>query len=82
MVDRAQFDAQMNTALTDDIVKSAATQLYPLGDPVTFDFVEAKVEAPYTSYIYHITFKSGSVTWIYTLDQQGKIAGLHALPQQ
>jgi hypothetical protein len=72
----------MNTAMTDDIVKSAATQLGPLGDPVTFTFVESKVEAPYTSYIYRATFKSGTVTWIYTLDQQGKIAGLHALPTQ
>ena len=79
-IDRAQFDARMNTALTDDIVKQAASQLGPLGDPTAFTYVEAQAAGDYVSYIYRVTFKTATINWIYTLDKQGKIAGLHAQP--
>lgn len=79
-IDRAQLNAQMDSAFSDALVKQTAAQFGPLGDPTDFSLVDTRSVAGNVAYMYKATFKSGAVYWVFALDQTGKISGLHFLP--
>jgi len=76
-IDRTQFDAQMNAALTDAKIKQAAAQLAPLGDPTEFAFEKGMKVGVYTVYIYRVTVPTGIFYWWFGLDADHKIAGMY-----
>lgn len=77
-VDRTQFNAQMKAAFTDDQQKQITSQFKALGEPATFTFVDSRIIQGITVYRYSVTFKSGApaCAWFYSVDGDGKIAGL------
>ncbi|MBD5655219.1 MAG: hypothetical protein IAI50_08545, partial [Candidatus Eremiobacteraeota bacterium] len=75
-IDHAQLDDKMSALLTDAFAKQVAAQLSPLGDPVTFEFVEEKTFAPNTLYVYKVTFKSDTLYWLFSTNVSGMITGL------
>jgi hypothetical protein len=80
-IDRAQLTADMNAALTDAVAKQTAAQLSVLGDPSEFAFVDRTVPVPKnTSYTYRLKFAVGALTYIFSLDDAGKISGLRLAP--
>jgi hypothetical protein len=81
-VDRTQLDAEMNTALTPDLVKQVSQQLAPLGDPVTFVISGEQTTQGVTAYIYKVSFKSSSIYEVFGLDKDGKLAAIRFVPVQ
>ncbi len=79
-IDRSQLDARMNALLTDELTKQVAAQYGPLGEPQQFKFVEKKSVAGSIAYVYHAKFTSGSLYWIFSIDDAGKVNGLRFLP--
>jgi hypothetical protein len=79
-IDRAQLDAAMNAALTDQVATQFAARYGPLGDPTDFTFVETKAAEDYTAYTYRVTFKSTTLSWVFAQDTAGKIGGLRLTP--
>ncbi len=51
-----------------------------LGEPLQFKFVEKKRVAGSIAYVYHAKFTSGSLYWIFSIDDAGKVNGLRFLP--
>lgn len=56
--DRAHISSQLNTALTDDLVKTLSTQLTPLGQP-TWTFLRWESYSGETIAQYKVTYPSG-----------------------
>jgi hypothetical protein len=81
-IDRAQLSAQMNSLLTDDLVKQVVAQLGPLGDPTDFRLVDMRNVAGSNVYMYRVLFKSGPLDEVLSIDDGGKINGLRFLPAQ
>jgi len=82
-VDRTELNDQVNGLLTDATVKQLATQLGPLGDPVTFEQLQTGVQAGSTYYVYKMTFKDGDVfDFVFAYQGDGKVSGLRIVPAQ
>lgn len=82
-VDRTQLDAQMNAAMTGDVLKKVQAQFAPLGDPQQFAFTgKQTMQGGNEAYVYRVTFKSGTFNEIFTLDKDGKVAGFFLVPQK
>jgi hypothetical protein len=81
-VDRTQLDAEMNTALTPDLLRQVSQQLAPLGDPVTFVISGEQTTQGITAYIYKVSFKSSSIYEVFGLDKNGKLAAIRFVPVQ
>ena len=81
-IDRAQLTAQMNAALTDDLMKQVEVQLAPLGDPIDFALVDMRSVAGSNVYLYKAQFKSSRLEELLSIDESGKINGLRFLPAQ
>ncbi len=81
-IDRSQLDDQMNRLLTDDLLKSVATQFGPLGEPTAFELVTRKTMPPNDIYVFKATFRSTTWLWIFATGPEGKIAGLRFVPPQ
>jgi hypothetical protein len=76
-IDRSQLTDQMNAALTPDVIKNLSSQLGPLGEPQSFTFVgQQSVPGDITAYVYSVTFKSTTLTEVFALDKDGKVAGI------
>jgi hypothetical protein len=78
--DRSQLTADASALLTDSLVKGVAAKIAPLGDPTAFEIVDEKTEAPNTAYIYKLTFASGTLYFVFVLNDSGKISGLYLKP--
>jgi hypothetical protein len=78
--DRTQLTPEASTLLTDALVKGVAAKIAPLGDPTGFEIVDEKTEAPNTAYIYKLTFASGTLYFVFVLNDSGKISGLYLKP--
>jgi hypothetical protein len=82
-IDHSQLSAQVNAALTPDIVKQVSGQLAPLGDPQTFVIQgQQSLGDGAIAYVYHVTFKSSAINEVFELDKDGKIAGIRFQPSQ
>ncbi|HEY1681728.1 MAG TPA: hypothetical protein VGF98_08850 [Candidatus Tumulicola sp.] len=81
-LDRTQLNAEMNTALTPDLVKQVSQQLAPLGEPVTFVISGEQTTQGVTAYIYKVSFKSTSIYEVFGLDKDGKLAAIRFVPVQ
>lgn len=78
-VDRSQYTAAANAALTPELVAATATQLKPLGAVARIQFLGVNEAAAETVYSYRVTFTNGeTLTWRFVLDANGKIAGIGA----
>jgi D-alanyl-D-alanine carboxypeptidase len=75
-LDRSQFDASMNAAMTPAVVAGAKAQFAPLGAPVSWVYRGKRVAGGTTTYAYRVTFQNGTQLNVYmSIDAQGKIAG-------
>ncbi len=81
-LDRSQFDANMNAALTPELVQQAASKMAPLGEPLAFTFLRIVTSGELTVYIYTVTFKSRALEEQFALDKDGKIAGIQFVPPE
>lgn len=73
----------MNAALTPDLVKQTSAQVGPLGDPQSFTPVgQQSVAAGVTAYVYRVVFKTTTLSEVFALDNDGKIAGIRLVPAQ
>ncbi len=84
-IDRSQLTEQMNAALTADKVKQISSQFTPLGDPQSFTFLEQQPvpsDPTMTAYVYRVVFKTTTLNEIFSLDKDGKVAGILFQPAQ
>ena len=79
-IDRSQLSAQMNSLLTDDLVKGVSAQMGSLGDPTGFTLIDMRSVAGSNIYLYKAQFKTAALEEILSLDATGKIDGLRFLP--
>ncbi|HET9095065.1 MAG TPA: serine hydrolase, partial [Candidatus Baltobacteraceae bacterium] len=79
VVDRAQFDASMNKALTPAMLQQGTAQLKALGPATTWTYAGEVKQGALTAYMYHLAFSSGAqLTLVMSVDANGKIAGFAA----
>jgi CubicO group peptidase (beta-lactamase class C family) len=81
-VDPAPYSAQMRAELS-GMVRQVSPGLTALGAPTAFVYRGRQPTPPslfLTSYVYHVTTPSGAVQYLYTLDREGKIAGMYFKP--
>lgn len=81
-IDRSQLDADVNTAMTPDLVTRVSSQLISLGDPLAFAFVTRESVQDSTLYVYRVTFKNATFNELFSVDKDGKISGLRFVPVQ
>lgn len=75
-LDRSQFSASINAALTPAVVTGAQAQFEQLGTPTTWIYRGKTVSSGNTTYAYHVTFSSGVALNVYiSIDAQGKVSG-------
>ncbi len=75
-LDRTQFDAAMNAAMTPAVVAGAKAQFAALGMPSVWVYRGKRVESGTTTYAYRVTFAGGTQLNVYmSVDAQGKVAG-------
>jgi len=79
-IDRSQLDAQMNAVLAPDHAKQFAAQIGALGEPTSFTFVSKQTTGGVTTYTYRAAFGVGAFNEAFSLDADGKIAGLLLTP--
>jgi hypothetical protein len=79
-VDRAQLDAEVNSGLTNELVKKTSAALGPLGAPKSFTYVRTLTDGDITTAIYRLAFSSGNVLWIFSVDKGGHVAGFYIRP--
>lgn len=80
-LDRSQFDAAMNAAVTPSVVRQVIAQIGRLGQPSAFVLVGIQdVDGGYTAYVYRLTFPSGVWNEVFVLDGTGKISGIRFMP--
>jgi CubicO group peptidase (beta-lactamase class C family) len=76
-IDRSQYTAQVNAALTPDLLARTAAQLKSLGRIANIAYLGSSKIATGTLYSYRVTFSAGqTLTWQFLLDPTGKIAGI------
>ncbi|HYL27509.1 MAG TPA: hypothetical protein VEW74_06710 [Candidatus Nitrosotalea sp.] len=80
-VDRSQLTDKMNAELTDATLTSVSAQIGQLGDPTSFTLTKKLAQGSLTIYVYTATFASVTLSEIFVLDQNDKIAGLLLKPQ-
>ncbi len=79
-IDRSQLTKTMNDALTSDKVNMVAAQLKTLGPSTSFTPIDKNQQPPYTVYRYRIGFATAALVFTFSLDPDGKIAGLYLTP--
>jgi uncharacterized iron-regulated membrane protein len=79
-IDRSQLTKAMNDALTSDKVQMVADQLKTLGPVTSFTPIDKTVQSPYTVYRYRVGFATTALVFTFSLDPNGKIAGLYLSP--
>jgi hypothetical protein len=80
-VDPAPYSAQMRAELS-TMVRQVSPGLAALGAPTAFVY-RGKQAVPSlfaTTYIFRVTTPNGPVQYVYTLDREGKIAGMYFKP--
>ena len=75
-IDRSQLDAQVNTQLTDDMVRQETAALMPLGDPAGFTYVRTYAVGGALEYDFLLQFRAARAIELISFDNGGKIAGL------
>src|SRR5690349_8376677 len=75
-IDRSQLDAQVNTQLTDAMIRQQTVALTPLGDPTSFTYVRTYPLSDALEYDFMLQFKAARVIELISFDSGGKIAGL------
>jgi len=75
-IDRSQLDAQVNSQLTDAIIRQETAALTPLGDPTSFVYVRTYPLSDALEYDFMLQFKSARVVELISFNVGGKIAGL------
>ena len=82
-LDRSALDAPMNAALTDDKLTAVKSAIGSLGAPASFVEVKTGSQGGYPYGVYLVTFANGTkVDFIFSVDGQGKIAGMQLTPPQ
>lgn len=82
-LDRSTLDAQMNAALTDDKVSEVKAAIGALGAPSSFVEIKSGSQGGFPYAVYALTFGNGAkLNFIFSLDAQGKIAGMQLTPPQ
>lgn len=75
-LDRSEFDASMNAAMTPQVVASAKAQFAQLGTATSWTYKGKHVTGTTTTYEYRVTFSSGVKINVYmVIDASGKISG-------
>jgi len=76
LVDRTQFDADMNAHLTPDLLAGAKAQFLQLGSATTWVYRGKHAVGAQTTYAYHVSFSSGAQLNVYmSVNAAGKISG-------
>ncbi|MDQ2871809.1 MAG: beta-lactamase family protein, partial [Candidatus Eremiobacteraeota bacterium] len=76
-IDRTQYTAQVNSALTPALLAQTAAQLKPLGSIKTITYLGKNQGGTGTVYSYDVLFTAGkTMTWQFALDADGKIAAI------
>lgn len=81
-IDRSQLTAQVNTQLTNAMIKQIASQVAPLGEPTSFRQIQHGRQGGSEYYVYLVTFPDGD-KWNYLFvfeTESGKISGLRISP--
>jgi hypothetical protein len=79
-LDHALLTDQMIAALTPDLTKKLADQMGPLGEPTAMTFVTSQSTQGLMVYKFTVAFSAGTITELFGLDAQGKVAGLRFAP--
>jgi D-alanyl-D-alanine carboxypeptidase len=80
-LDRSQLDAEMNKALTPQLVGSVEKQLAMLGTPQQLIYRgKASLGAKATLYTYRAVFSAATFTLYFAVNSAGKIAGIRLAP--
>ncbi|HEY6235592.1 MAG TPA: hypothetical protein VIW69_10865, partial [Candidatus Elarobacter sp.] len=81
-VDPAPYSAAMRAELS-GMVRQVSPQLAAFGAPTAFVYRGREPVPPslfITSYVFRVTTPNGVVQYTYTLDREGKIAGIYFKP--
>jgi hypothetical protein len=74
-VDRSQLSTTASKKFTAELMKKVATQIGPLGDPVTFEQISTGKQDGAILYAYLLTFGNGTkLDYIVGYDAQGKVS--------
>jgi hypothetical protein len=75
-IDRSQLDAQVNSQLTDGLIRQEADALTPLGDPSSFVYLRTYPMVQALEYDFLLQFKTAQLVELISFDPGGKIEGL------
>lgn len=75
-IDRSQLTDQMSAVLTDQVARSAGSQLRALGMLKTIKETAVDEDASGRSYGFDVTFAKRTIHWIMGIDASGKISAL------
>ena len=76
-LDRSQLTADLNAALTPEVLAPVRKDLNERGDPASVTFARAAKLAGVTAYVYDVTYAAKpALQYTFSLDDAGKIAGL------
>lgn len=81
-LDRSQFDASMNAAMTPQVVAGAKAQFAPLGTPTSWIYRGKRTTGSQTTYEWRVRFSSGITLNVHmSIDAAGKVSGYLLSPQ-
>jgi hypothetical protein len=75
-IDRAQLNAQVNAALTTEMIRAESAKLRPLGAPASFAFVSSEPVHGVMGYDFLLDFGNTRIIESIAFDSDGKIAGI------
>jgi hypothetical protein len=79
-LDRSQYTAATNAALTDALVSQVGTQLASLGTPTAFVYLSKIAANGSTAYVYRVVAPGGNLRMTLSLNADGKIDGIFFAP--
>jgi hypothetical protein len=80
VLDRTVYTAALNEGLTPELIEQVRASLAALGPAIAFTFVSRANDGRYETYVYKVQCTQGSVRESFSLDAEGKIAGLYFRP--
>jgi hypothetical protein len=75
-IDRGQLNAQVNAALTTEMIRAESAKLRPLGAPASFAFVSSEPIHGVMGYDFLLGFGNTRIIESIAFDSDGKIAGI------
>jgi hypothetical protein len=79
-IDRADYNARMNAALTPQLLAQASGELKAYGPPKSLSLFSQFTKDDDRAYLYRVETAKGTLHFTYVLDASGKISGLYFKP--